>query len=110
MHKVTAALTLVATIGAIHVPWAAVASQVVEVLQKGRAFAVREIEIARGSSVRFINADDFPHQIQTKGPGVDVDSGLQAPGETLDIAFPAAGAFEVRCGVHPRMRMSVRVE
>ena len=110
MRKTTAALALVATIGANHLTWATVASQVVEIVQKGRAFAVREVEIARGSTLRFINADDFPHQIQTKGPGVDVDSGLQAPDETLDIAFPAAGIFEVRCGVHPRMRMSVRVD
>lgn len=109
MRNVRTALALVATVGAFDLPWPALASHVIEVAQKGRAFAVREVEIARGDVLRFTNADEFPHQIQAKGPGVDVDSGLQAPGETLDIAFPATGTVELRCGMHPRMRMSVRV-
>ena len=106
----TAALAVAAALGAVHLPWAALASQAAEVVQKGRAFAVREVGIARGDVVRFLNEDDFPHQINVKGPGVSVDSGLQNPGEALEVTFPSAGAFEVRCGVHPRMRMSVHVE
>lgn len=106
----TAALVLASVLGAVLPPWAALASQAAEVVQKGRAFAVREIEVARGGVLRFLNEDDFPHQINVKGPGLDVDSGLQEPGEPLEVAFPSAGTFEVRCGVHPRMRMSVRVE
>ena len=105
-----AAMGLVALLGAAQPPWAALASQAAEVVQKGRAFAVREIEVARGGVLRFLNEDDFPHQINVKGPGVGVDSGLQNPGEALEVAFPSAGTFEVRCGVHPRMRMIVRVE
>lgn len=108
--KAALALALAAAFGAVHLPWAALASQATEVVQKGRAFAVREIGIARGGVLRFLNEDDFPHQINVKGPGVSVDSGLQNPGEPLEVAFPSAGTFEVRCGVHPRMRMGVRVE
>ena len=109
-RKTGAALALAAVLGAAQLPWAALASQAAEVVQKGRAFAVRDIEIARGGVVRFLNEDEFPHQINVKGPGVSVDSGLQDPGQSLEVAFPSPGTFDVRCGVHPRMRMSVRVE
>ncbi len=109
-HRSTAALAVLALVGAVDLPWMAFAANVVEIVQKKRAFAVREITIPRGSTVRFTNADEFPHQIQTEGPGLEIDSPLQGPGETLDVAFPNAGTFEVTCGVHPRMRMSVHVQ
>lgn len=86
------------------------AAELVTVSQKGRAFATRELRIARGDTVRFANDDDFPHQIQARGPGLELDSDLQAPGESLAVPFPAAGAFEVRCGVHPKMRLTITVQ
>lgn len=86
------------------------AAGLVTVTQKGRAFAVRELRIARGDTVRFANDDDFPHQIHASGPGMELDSDLQAPGESLSVPFPTAGAFEIRCGVHPKMRLTIAVE
>lgn len=38
-----------------------------------------------------------------------VDSDLQEQGQDVDVAFPTPGLFEVRCGVHPRMHMTVNV-
>lgn len=86
------------------------AAGLVTVSQKGRAFAVRELRIDRGDTVRFTNDDDFPHQIHASGPGLSLDSDLQAPGESLPVPFPAAGVFEIRCGVHPKMRLTVTVQ
>ena len=63
----------------------------------------------RGETVRFTNEDDFPHQIAVRGAGYEFASDLQAPGEVVEVAPPSAGAFEVRCGVHPRMRMTIHV-
>ena len=89
---------------------AALTADVVDVVQKRRAFDVPEVTIARGGSVRFVNADGFPHQIHVEGPGLDSDSPLQGPGEALVVAFPAEGTFEVTCGIHPRMSMTVNVK
>lgn len=83
---------------------------VVDIVQKHRAFAVSEVTIERQGSLRFINADDFPHQVHATGPGVDVDSPLQPAGATLVVAFPVEGTFQVTCGVHPRMHMTVTVK
>lgn len=79
------------------------------VAQRNRAFSVREIALNRGQGLLFTNEDDFPHQVYVRDAAFSFDSGLQGAGETLELAFPAAGTFQVRCGVHPRMLMTVTV-
>ena len=93
----------------VHLPWPGLAAGATEIVQKGRAFLLREVEVARGEAVRFVNGDEYPHQINIRGPGVAFDSNLQGPEETIEFLAPGAGTFEVRCGVHPRMRMTLRV-
>lgn len=88
-------------------PLLARADAIVTVVQKDRAFDMRELRTAAGTSIRFTNEDDFPHQISVSGPGLEVESPLQAPGEVATVAIPAAGMFKVRCGIHPKMRLTV---
>jgi plastocyanin len=76
------------------------------VVQKGRAFRPAEVTIARGDSVTFTNEDSFIHQIYVTGL---FDSEEKAPGENLNEIFPGPGTFQVRCHIHPTMRMTVRV-
>ena len=79
----------------------------VKVEQKGRAFRPNDIAIARGQAVTFTNADSFIHQIYVDGL---FDSEEQAPGQNLNETFPNAGTFQVRCHIHPTMRMTVHVK
>jgi plastocyanin len=37
-------------------------------------------------------------------------SNEQEPGRNVDVRFPVAGTFEVRCEIHPRMLLTVTVE
>jgi plastocyanin len=76
------------------------------VAQKGRAFHPAEITIARGDSVTFTNDDSYIHQVYVEGL---FDSAEKAPGENLNETFPDAGTFQVRCHIHPTMKMTVRV-
>ena len=77
------------------------------VSQKGRAFHPTEVAIARGETLTFTNEDSFIHQIYVDGL---FDSEEKAPGENLNETFPNAGTFQVRCHIHPTMRMTVRVK
>jgi len=76
------------------------------VAQKGRAFRPTEVTIARGEAVTFTNEDSYIHQIYVDGL---FDSDEKAPGENLNETFPRSGTFQVRCHIHPTMRMTVRV-
>jgi plastocyanin len=77
------------------------------VTQKGRAFRPTEVTINRGETLTFTNEDSFIHQIYVDGL---FDSEEKAPGENLNETFAAAGTFQVRCHIHPTMRMTVRVK
>jgi len=77
------------------------------VAQSGRAFHPGEVTINRGESLTFTNNDDFIHQIYVVGL---FDSDEKAPGEDLTESFTQAGTFEVRCHIHPKMKLVVHVK
>ena len=75
--------------------------------QKGRAFRPGEVTISRGDTLTFTNADSFIHQIYVNGM---FDSEEKGPGEVINESFPRAGTFQVRCHIHPTMRLIVHVK
>ena len=77
------------------------------VTQKGRAFRPAEVTISRGEALTFTNEDSFIHQIYVDGL---FDSEEKAPGGVLNESFPRAGTFQVRCHIHPTMRLIVHVK
>ncbi len=100
---------LMALAGLVLVAGPALTASITPVAQRNRNFEVGELQIARGGAVRFTNDDDFPHQIAIRGPSMRYESDLMAPHQLVDVQFADAGSFEVRCGVHPRMRMTIQV-
>jgi plastocyanin len=77
------------------------------VVQQGRAFHPGEITINRGDTLTFTNNDEFIHQVYVAGL---FDSNEKAPGQNLTESFPEAGTFEVRCHIHPKMKLTVHVK
>jgi len=88
----------------------AVAAATHRIVQKGRAFGLGEITIARGDTLLFTNEDEFLHQIYVASGGMTFDSNEQPPGQTIDVHFPSPGTFAVRCHIHPKMLLTVRVQ
>ena len=80
------------------------------VVQNHRSFNLAAVTVTRGDTVRFTNEDAFNHQVFIKSPNFAFESREQAPGETVDVAFSKLGVFDVQCGIHPRMHLSVTVE
>jgi len=80
------------------------------VSQRNRNFAVPQIAIARGDSIRFTNEDEFLHQIYVDSREMYFDSAEQPPGQTIEVKFPRSGTFPVRCHIHPKMLLTVHVE
>jgi plastocyanin len=81
------------------------------IAQQGRAFHPSEITIEHGTTLNFVNQDEFIHQIYVDSPSFNYDSKEQEPGAApMHIAFPAAGTFAVRCHIHPKMLLIVHVK
>jgi len=78
--------------------------------QVGQKFSQAAIALQAGDHLTFLNQDDVQHNIKLiNADGAEEDKGLQKPGEKIDVAFPKAGKFMVRCQIHPKMKMNVDV-
>lgn len=97
-------LAILGTATLASVAWAAN----VVVTQQNRAFDVDTVTIALGTTIDFVNDDYYGHNVYSNE--ADFDIGLQEPGEQRSVTFEKRGTFEVRCRIHPKMRMSVIVE
>jgi len=80
------------------------------IVQKGRTFRPAEVSINRGESLTFTNNDEFIHQIYVQAPGFAFDSDERNPGQDITETFTAPGTFEVRCHIHPKMKLVVHVK
>ena len=79
--------------------------------QTGQKFAPDSLTLKSGDTVTFNNKDDVKHNINIVSPNGDSDDkGIQAPGEAIKAAFPTAGEYQVRCKIHPKMKMTVVVQ
>ncbi len=101
---------IVCTAGILCFSVVALAATPVVVNQMRRAFSIRDLHVHRGETVRFTNADEFLHQIYIDTKTFKFSSKEQAPGESVDIAFPTGGTFDVKCEIHPKMVLSVTVD
>lgn len=93
---------------------AALASEAAEPLvvsQKGRSFRPGNLDLKRGDTITIVNDDsDLLHHAYVETDKFAFDSGDQEPGSRTDVTFTESGVFSVLCGIHPKMRLLVRVE
>ena len=78
--------------------------------QKGRAFQPGSLVIARGDTLTIVNDDsDLLHHAFIEAENFSFDSGDQEPGSRTPVTFTERGTFQVLCGIHPKMKLVVRV-
>ena len=80
------------------------------VVQKDRSFSTAEITIRRGDRVVFRNEDTRTHNVFSRTPGLEFEIKAQIPGQTAAVPLHKAGRADVRCAIHPDMKLSVTVE
>ena len=107
MTRLRAAALAIMTLGAVLVH-AYVAAADFTIIQKNRAFSIRQIVIKVGDRVTFVNDDSVNHNVfsETKGSEFDI---LQRPGRSDTVRFAQPGTVEVQCAIHPVMRLVVQV-
>lgn len=88
---------------------AAWAAGMTDISQKGLTFSTGALTVGKGTIVSFNNDDTTSHNIIVSGNGVNLNSGLQAPGVSFKAPFLKPGVYQVMCGIHPKMKMTVTV-
>jgi cytochrome c peroxidase len=80
-----------------------------KIAQKNRRFMPGAVTIHVGEALTIVNDDTRTHTVRLDDPSFHGNSEAQEPGDTVEIAFPKTGLFTVTCGIHPEMRLDVRV-
>ena len=79
--------------------------------QQGLKFSKPEVTLKVGAKMNFHNHDDVTHNIMViDSEDEPEDEGTQKPGEVITKQFTEAGSFQVRCAIHPKMKMAITVE
>ena len=83
----------------------------INVDQAGQKFAPSQLTLKAGDTVNFLNTDDVNHNVTViDTAGNSDDRGIQKPGTTVPVNFAKPGEYTIRCSVHPRMKMQIKVE
>ena len=88
---------------------AAAAADEVTVGQAGKAFNPADLQLKVGDSVKFNNDDTVAHAVLVKGPQ-ESNLGQIKPGEAKSVTFDQAGTYDVKCAIHPKMKLTVTVQ
>jgi plastocyanin len=81
-----------------------------QIIQKDRSFSQTEITIKPGDKIVFQNSDDVTHNVFSITSGMEFDLRRQAPGASSTVPFDKEGVAEVRCSIHPKMKLIVTVK
>lgn len=80
------------------------------VVQKDKTFDVERVVIKPGDKVVFQNHDEFTHNIYSPTKGNEFNINVQRPGGSTGVTFWTEGEVEVRCAIHPKMKMTVVIK
>ena len=77
------------------------------VSQKNKTFAPGELTVKKGQKVVFQNDDQVAHNVFSREAQFNLK--VQAPGDRKSVEFDEPGTYEVRCAIHPKMLLKVKV-
>lgn len=80
------------------------------VSQKDKAFNTDTVEISVGDSVEFKNDDKITHNVFSSTAAIKFDLKTQKPGLSSVVKFDTEGEGEVRCAIHPQMKLKLKVK
>jgi plastocyanin len=86
------------------------AADEVKVSQANKMFAPGDVTIKSGDAVDFVNDDTIAHNVYTRGTPQDFSLGTIKPGDSKSVTFEKSGTYNVKCAIHPAMKMTVNVE
>ena len=82
----------------------------IKVNQANKAFDPGAVTVKTGDTVDFANGDTVAHNVYTRGTPQDFSLGVIKPGDDKKVTFSTPGTYEVKCAIHPGMKMTVTVQ
>jgi plastocyanin len=79
------------------------------VTQKDKNFSHSTLSIRSGDTIVLRNEDPVVHNVFAKSDVVSFNA-MQDPGDETKITVETTGTFVVRCAIHPKMKLTVKVE
>jgi len=79
------------------------------IAQRGKAFSQERVTLRAGDRIVFKNEDTVSHNVFSRSPGSEFEVRAQLPGQQSPVVFAKPGQAEVRCAIHPAMRLQVTV-
>jgi plastocyanin len=80
------------------------------VSQKGKLFRPETLRVKVGDRVLFNNDDEITHNVFSRAAGNAFNVGIQQPGSSSPVTLQEPGPVEVRCAIHPGMKLTIEVE
>ena len=69
------------------------------------------VNIKVGDSLTFTNSDPVKHNLTVVTPDEDSkDLGMEQPGARVSYVVDKKGMYDIRCSIHPKMKMKVKVD
>ena len=102
-------LSIAMMVGVALAVWAETVKET-KVTQKDREFSSTEITIKPGEKVVFQNDDGVTHNVFSTSKANAFTIKVQKPGESSTVDFNEEGTTEVRCAIHPKMKLTVTVK
>jgi len=81
-----------------------------KITQEDRKFSKEEITVKPGDKVVFQNNDEVTHNVFSNSKANAFDLKTQKPGASSEVVFKEEGTTEVRCAIHPKMKVLVTVK
>jgi len=107
-RAVAVAMLLGPVAGALMAYGALAAQEPNEVVIDNFTFGPQELTVAVGTTVKWVNHDDIPHNVVNKdkafrSKALDTD-------DSYSFTFASAGSFDYFCGLHPHMQGKIIVK
>ncbi|GJE52726.1 hypothetical protein GOFOIKOB_5800 [Methylobacterium tardum] len=104
-------IALVTALLALGPAQASLSSVVRIVLQKGRHYDPTDLFLRQGDTITLVNGDDNSvHHAFIEADRFAYDAGDQGPGEQATLTLKEPGDFIIRCGIHPKMKLTIHVQ
>jgi plastocyanin len=82
----------------------------VTISQKNRKYSPKAVTLKKGDSLNVVNDDIFLHHAFIKSDDMEFDSGSMEEGDSAKITFETSGQYQLKCAIHPKMKLDITVE